>query len=304
MKLGEGEQWLRENLLTTYDAAEAANIAAWVFEKVTGLSRLQRVAQKDEPMVVQQLHHLTEYAQRLQRHEPVQYILGECHFAGLTLYVNEGVLIPRPETEELVAWITDDVQKKGLPVFDKTPTDSDKTDQLKILDVGTGSGCIALALKNKMPLAEVWACDISDKALNIARRNGAALDIRVDFVGIDFLNEGECRQLPTVDIIVSNPPYIPASEKEKMQPNVVQHEPHTALFVPDNNPFVFYEALARFGKKRLYKGGAIYAEIHEDKSDAVAKLFEQHNYSVQVKKDMQGKNRMVKAELLQNTTER
>jgi release factor glutamine methyltransferase len=296
MKLGEAELWLRQQLQSVYDESESGNIAAWVMEHLTGLDRMERREIAEEPLVVEQLHHLTGIVQRLQAHEPVQYVLGEVYFSGLKLYVDKAVLIPRPETEELVEWIVADVKKAGLDVFQRGPSEADETTQLKILDVGTGSGCIALALKNKMPKAEVWGCDASDEALNVARRNGSDLDIRVDFVGVNFLEEDQRHQLPTVNIIVSNPPYIPLKDKESMQPNVVAHEPHLALFVPDNNALVFYEALAQFGQTRLYDKGAIYVEIHEDSGNDVVQLFQSYGYTqVELKKDMQGKDRMVKA---------
>ena len=149
-----------------------------------------------------------------------------------------------------------------------------------------------------MPKAEVWGCDVSEKALNVARRNGADLNIRVDFQGIDFLDEAQQKFLPSVDIIVSNPPYIPIKEKDNMQPNVVNHEPHTALFVPNNDALLFYKAIAHFSKKRLHKGGKIYLEIHENLGSDVVNVFKQEGFtSVELKKDMQGKDRMVRASL-------
>jgi release factor glutamine methyltransferase len=173
--------------------------------------------------------------------------------------------------------------------------EADQTTQLKILDVGTGSGCIALALKKAMPKAEVWGCDVSEEALNVARRNGSSLDIRVDFQGLNFLDKAQQKLLPTVDIIVSNPPYVPLKDKAEMQPNVVEYEPHTALFVPDNDPLIFYRAISQFGKKRLYENGAIYLELHEELGNAVVSLFKENGYTyAELKKDMQGKNRMVK----------
>ena len=147
-----------------------------------------------------------------------------------------------------------------------------------------------------MPKAEVWGCDISEEALNVARRNGSALNIRVDFQGLNFLDEAQQKLLPTVNIIVSNPPYIPLKDKEQMNANVVDHEPHTALFVPDNDALIFYKALAQFGKKRLYENGSIYMEIHEELANDVLNLFKENGYSnVELKKDMQGKDRMIKA---------
>jgi release factor glutamine methyltransferase len=214
----------------------------------------------------------------------------------LKLYVNKNVLVPRPETEELVEWILADNKAAGMDVFEKERGEADKTRSLKILDVGTGSGCIALALKKAMPKAEVWGCEWSDAALNVARRNGAALDIRVDFQYVNFLDATQWSSLPAMDIVVSNPPYIAQSERNTMPLNVVQHEPHVALFVPDENPLVFYEALAGFGKEKLHEHGMVYAEVHEDYGQAVVQLFKNFMYSeVQLKKDMQGKDRMVKA---------
>ena len=293
--MDEAELWLRQRLQTVYDEQESINISSLVMEHVTGLSRMDRLTKKDIPLNVHQLHHLTEIEHRLIKHEPVQYILGKSWFAGMELFVDKGVLIPRPETEELVEWIVNDVKEKGINVFSNDPTEADKTTILKILDIGTGSGCIALALKKKMPKAEVWGCDISEEALNVARRNGAALNIRVDFQGVNFLDEAQQKFLPSVDIIVSNPPYIPHQNKETMHANVLDHEPHTALFVPDNDALVFYKALATFVKKRLHAGGTIYAEIHENLGTEVKKLFEKEGYAdVAIKNDMQGKQRMVR----------
>ena len=297
MKLYEAEQWLKEQLRDVYDEREAGNIATWVLEKITGTGRLDRLVKRDQPLVVHHLHELTRVVQRLQQFEPVQYVLGEAPFAGLKFFVDKNVLVPRPETEELVAWIVSNVKEEGKKVFEKATAGADKTDELKILDVGTGCGCIALALKNAMPLAEVWGCDSSDGALNVARRNGAELDARVDFIALNFLDAAQRRQLPTVDIIVSNPPYVPFKDKNTMQANVLEYEPHSALFVPDDDPLVFYEAIAEFGKTRLHPGGKLYVEIHEDLGSSVVMLFKKHGYSeVVLKKDLQGKDRMVRAE--------
>lgn len=296
MKIGEAEIWLRQELNSIYEEREASNIASLVLENITGLPRVDRLTKKEERLIVQQLHHLTEIHHRLLKHEPVQYALGEAYFYGLKLFVDKHVLIPRPETEELVDWVIKDVKASGKNVFERKQFEADETSSLKILDVGTGSGCIALALKKAMPRAEVWACDISDDALNIARRNGSELNIRVDFTGVDFLDDAQNKQLPTVDIIVSNPPYIPLKNKTEMDLNVVTYEPHTALFVPDDEAIIFYQALANFGKHRLYKNGNIYAEIHEDLAKEVTSIFQKEGYDVELRKDMQGKERMVKAE--------
>lgn len=297
MKTGEAEHWLWEQLKGIYDENEAAKIASMVLENITGLPRLERLKRKDEPLLVSQSHQLTEYYQCLINHEPVQYVLNEAWFYGLKLFVDNNVLIPRPETEELVDWVVKDVRKTGKDVFEKRPAEADETTLLKILDIGTGSGCIALALKKAMPKAEVWACDASEGALNIARRNGSELDIRVDFTGLNFLDETQRKQLPTVDIIVSNPPYIPLKDKKSLDVHVVAHEPHSALFVPDDDPLIFYKAIADFGKHRLYPGGYIYMEINEELGLFTTQLFKKEGYiNVELKQDMQGRDRMVKVQ--------
>src|SRR6476646_76394 len=298
MKIGEAERWLQQQLHGAYDVGEINTIAVWVFEKVTGLSRINWLTKKEEPLPVDQLHELKSIAQRLQAHEPVQYVLGEAYFHGLTLYVDNNVLIPRPETEELVAWVIKDVKAAGKDVFNTNVGEADQTRNMRILDVGTGSGCIALALKNAMPKAEVWGCDSSDAALNVARRNGALLNIRVDFQQVNILEPAQWNNLPHFDLIISNPPYITRSEKEEMPSNVVQYEPHLALFVPDENPFIFYEVLARFGKEKLNKNGVLYVEIHEERAKEVVELFQNLiSSNVELRQDMQGKDRMVKVTL-------
>jgi release factor glutamine methyltransferase len=296
MKVAEAEKHSSLQLQQIYSEGEAAAIASMLLEHVTGNDRSARVKKRGTILSPEQMEKLQHGLQRLMQHEPVQYVTGKAWFMQMELFVDNSVLIPRPETEELVTWIIDDVKAAAKDFFERPPMQADKTTQLKILDVGTGSGCIALALKKMMPTAEVWGCDISDEALNVARRNGSTLDIRVDFQGMNFLDESQHALLPFVDVIVSNPPYIPVSNKESMMANVLNFEPHTALFVPHNDVLVFYRYLAMFGKQRLYANGSIYMEIHEDLSHEVIQLFESEGYqSVELKKDMQGKDRMVKA---------
>lgn len=295
MNIAAAELWLSNKLADNYEPAEAIRMASMVMEKITGFYGGYRALQRSRELDAAQEMQLRNMYEKLAQHEPVQYVLEEAWFYDFPLYVDTNVLIPRPETEELVEWILNDVKASGKPVFDKAPTDADLTTELKILDVGTGSGCIALALKRKMPRAEIWGCDTSDGALTVARRNGSKLDVRVDFVGLDFLDPAQRRQLPTVDIVVSNPPYIPLSDKASMQPNVLNHEPHLALFVPNEDPLLFYRALAHFGHQRLYEGGALYMEIHEELGPAVCQLMQAEGYQPSLRKDLQGKDRMVKA---------
>lgn len=295
MKVGDAAKYIRKELEHRIDNGEIIPLTQIILEDLTGFEPSELSIHKDENLPAAAEEKLYLYLQRLRVHEPIQYIIGKAWFYGLPLYVDNNVLIPRPETEELVDWIIGDVEAKGLAVFNRDDMQADATKKLKILDIGTGSGCIALGLKKTMPLAEVWGCDSSEEALNVARRNGALLDIRVDFQGVNFLDEAQQRFLPTVDIIVSNPPYIPEKDKDSMQPNVLNFEPHTALFVPDDDALLFYRAIAKFAKKRLYENGSIYLEIHEDLGEAVVDLFKAEGYQhVECRKDMQGKNRMVK----------
>ncbi len=177
MKIGEAEIWLRNELSSLYEQREAINIAALVLENITGLSKMDRVTKKEEPLIVQQLHHLTEIHHRLMQKEPVQYALGEAHFFGFNLFVNKHVLIPRPETEELVDWILKDVH-----------TDNGEKINLRILDIGTGSGCIPVTLAKYIPQAEVSALDISLEALTLAKENAALNNSEIVFIHDDILN--------------------------------------------------------------------------------------------------------------------
>jgi release factor glutamine methyltransferase len=295
MKLAAAERYIRNSLDSIYPTNEAVIMADMLLEHFTSFSKGDRLMNKEAVLTQEQEVAIHKGVERLLKHEPIQYIMNKCWFYGMELFVDPSVLIPRPETEELVAWIINDVRSAGYNVFSRGTADTDETDLLKILDVGTGSGCIALALKKAMPQAEVWGCDLSEEALNVARRNGSALDIRVDFQGLNFLDQLQQKQLPTVNILVSNPPYIPIRDKDLMNKNVVEHEPHTALFVPNEDPLIFYRALAKFASSRLHENGSIYMEIHEDLGNDVVRLFSDEGYNkIELRKDMQQKNRMVK----------
>ncbi len=281
MTISEAREDLKNSLTNIYDESEAANISELVMEHITRWSRTEQIANKDISFSYAQQELLRNITARLVKHEPVQYILNEAWFAGLKFYVDRSVLIPRPETEELVDWIIRDCREQSK--------------QFKMLDIGTGSGCIAISLKNKLPANEVWACDVSDGALTVARMNADTHQVAVDFVPLDFLLEEQRGQLGFFDVIVANPPYIPLKDKNPMKKNVVDYEPHLALFVSDNEPLIFYEAISDFGQKHLHEEGKIYLEIHEEIGEKVKALFQQNKYaSVEIKKDMQGKDRMIK----------
>jgi len=281
MTIHESRRLLIEKITPIYDSNEASSIADLVIEHITGLDRKSRIGVGNDSLSASQLDQLQKAIARLIKQEPVQYILHESWFCGLKFYVDKNVLIPRPETEELVEWIISNLK---FPLR-----------KLKILDIGSGSGCIPITLKRKIRKADIWSCDINEAALLVARRNANTLGADVNFLLLDFLQTSERNGLPVFDIIVSNPPYIPEKDKMKMHSNVVDYEPHTALFVRDNDPLVFYKAIATFGKTSLSPTGHIFLEIHEDYSAAVQELFLSAGYlSVEIKKDMQGKDRMVK----------
>lgn len=281
MTIAEATGYSTRRLTAIYDESEAAAISDWLIEYLTGIKRAQRISHHKTLLTAEQAAQLESFLERLIRHEPVQYVLNEAWFCGFKFYVDRHVLIPRPETEELVEWI---ISGCKFPIG-----------QLTILDIGTGSGCIAVALKRRLGKAEVWSCDSSHEALRVAEKNATDLGVTVQFRELDFLDEAQRDPLPRFDIIVSNPPYIPEKDKTDMQPNVLNYEPAAALFVPDDDPLVFYKAIATFGKTHLQPGGAIYMELHENTGAAAARFFEANNYSTELKKDMQGKDRMLKA---------
>ena len=216
----------------------------------------------------------------LKKYRPIQYILGETEFYRLQFEVNPDVLIPRPETEELVDWIV-----RGY----------DKNAALTIVDIGAGSGCIAVALKVNFPNATAWAVDVSEKALSVAQRNAEKNNVEINCLKKDALKDGMMGfEANSIDIIVSNPPYVTPSEKQYMMPNVLDYEPHCALFVPENDPLIFYKHIAAFGKESLKKGGKIFFEINEAYPEEVAEILKQQGFSdVAPRKDINDKWRMV-----------
>ena len=266
-----------------YSLQEASVITEWVFDKLVQVSRLDIIKAPESIMNTEKIKILDEALGKLLQHYPVQYLLGETVFYNLILKVNNAVLIPRPETEELVHWIINDLKE--------TATDK----KYSILEIGCGSGCIAIALQKNLPDTTITAIDISEVALAVAIENSKINNASIDFLLVDFLDESEWMKLPKVDIIVSNPPYIPVAEKNMLDKNVTHFEPHTALFVPDKSPLLFYEKIANFAKSNLKKSGIIYVETHEDFAAATAAVFSTIFKDVILKKDLLGKNRMVKA---------
>ncbi len=267
-----------------YSSLEAMTITDWIFDTVAGVKRSDLIKNPDQVVESIIILELNTCLNELMQHKPIQYILGEAWFFKMKFKVNDQVLIPRPETEELVQLVIDDYNNK------KYIKESEK--KLSILDIGTGSGCIATALKNNLTNSIIHAIDVSKGALEIAKENALNHKAEINFTEIDFLNEKTWHQLPNIDIIISNPPYIPVQEKKTLDKNVTQYEPNLALFVRDSSPFIFYEKIAVFGKKNLLPNGKIFVEFHEDFAIQTAAIFKD-DYRVEIKKDIFGKDRML-----------
>lgn len=262
-----------------YSLGEATTITEWVFEKMASLKRSDILKNPEKQITPAADRLIQQSLQELLSNKPVQYVLGEAWFYHMKFKVNNYVLIPRPETEELVEQLIKDRKSK-------------LTDPA-ILDIGTGSGCIPVAIKKNLPASKLTAIDVSKDALALAKENAAMHNAHISFIEANFLDESTWQALPLFDIIISNPPYIPLYEKEKLAKNVTDFEPHLALFVPDKSPLIFYEKIAAFGKEHLLPNGNIYLETHEDLAKETAALFRDHYQTVMVKKDMYGKERMI-----------
>jgi release factor glutamine methyltransferase len=289
MTIHEASLQLRFQLFHIYDEREAGNITDLVMEYITGWKKIDRVVNKMVPLSAKQEQVLEGFTKALLENNPLQYVLHEAWFYGMKLYVDENVLIPRPETEELVDWVIKEVLSPEFVVPGSQPAAK------SIIDIGTGSGCIPLAIKKNCPSAEVYASDISEAALHVAEKNATDQKLTIHFHLLDILSEADRDQLPIFDIIISNPPYIPLKDKTSMSANVVQYEPSLALFVEDNDPLVFYKAIADFASSHLAKQGMIYLEIHEEMGGAIVELYRQKGFApIELRKDLQGKDRMVK----------
>jgi len=284
MTFEAAEQSITTALSGLYENREAATIAGMVMESITGKSKMDRWLQKNEPLSIEDLKRLEKYSNELLTGKPVQYVLGQAWFTGMCLAVNEHTLIPRPETEELVnlcaSWAT----------INKT-----HHAPLKILEVGTGSGCISIALQKKLPAAIITAIDISAEAIEVATINAAKYNAPIQFKTVDFLDEARWPEMGNYDIFISNPPYIADIEKESMAKHVLDFEPHTALFIANNNPLIFYTALSNFGNKYLNKAGAIFVEINQALGLQTQDVFVQNNYKTMLKKDLFDNDRMIVA---------
>jgi release factor glutamine methyltransferase len=281
MTIEEANRRLISSLSILYDEREAASISSLVMERLTGMPKSLRVLHKTEAFSIRQEELFQSYLADLINHRPVQYVLGEAWFGPMPFYVDENVLIPRPETEELVDWLLKDISTGDLG--------------LTLLDVGTGSGCIPVYIKKKRKDLNVMALDISEAALQIAKKNGEMHDASIKFLLCDILDPGQREKLDPVDLIISNPPYIPEKQKQVLETHIRDFEPALALFVPDVDPIIFYKTIGHFAIQKLKPGGMIFLEIHHDFAKDIMEWYEKNGFSLELRKDLSGNNRMIKA---------
>jgi len=278
-------------LSTIFDEGEAESFFYLILEDKKQLKRIDLALQPDLEFSDADLQVWNAILEQLKLEIPVQYLLGKTHFYGLEFEVNENVLIPRPETEELVEWIIE------------TQNSEVRTQKLRILDIGTGSGCIAISLAKNIPNAQVFAIDVSEKALATAQKNAVINQAEVHFIKTDILNIDDLQELPAsdfqlpthFDIIVSNPPYVRNLEKEEIKKNVLDNEPHLALFVEDDNALVFYRKIAELAQRNLNQNGQLFFEINQYLGKEMIVLLENMNFkNVELRKDIYGNDRMTR----------
>ncbi|MEO8253922.1 MAG: peptide chain release factor N(5)-glutamine methyltransferase [Flavobacterium sp.] len=274
-------QFIQE-LSSVYDAGEAESFFYLILEEKKQLRRIDLALQPDLVFSEEEIQVWNLILEQLKLEIPVQYLLGKTHFYGLEFEVNENVLIPRPETEELVEWIVSYHQ------IHKSPN------PLRILDIGTGSGCIAISLAKNIPKATVFAIDVSDKALVTAKKNAEMNNVKVNFICQNILETIDLEQ--EFDIIVSNPPYVRHLEKEEIKKNVLDNEPHLALFVEDDNALIFYKKIAELAKQNLTENGQLYFEINQYLGKEMIALLEKMNFkNIELRKDIYGNDRMTRS---------
>ena len=282
MKLKDIQNIYHQELDSIYDEEEVNSFFFMLIESFYGVSRIQLAMDSD--YAIDDSKEIMNALELLKQQKPIQYIIGETEFNGLPFKVNGHVLIPRPETEELVEWVLKKV---------------DPNKPITILDIGTGSGCIAISLAKNLPNAKVFALDVSAKALKTAKENADLNDVNVEFIEVDILNtDGNGLKVDVkFDVIVSNPPYVREKEKQFMKPNVLENEPHLALFVKDENPLLFYEAITQFASNNLSMGGQLFFEINEYLGHAMIDLLNDNNFkNIELKQDIFRKDRMIKGE--------
>lgn len=271
---------IQEQLAPFYSPSETESLISLILEHVTGYNRLQLHLNQTEQLPEPKIMQIMQIVNRLMSHEPIQYIIGETEFYGLKFTVSPGALIPRAETEELVDWIIREEGNKAK----------------SLLDIGTGSGCIPIAIEKNTPLEIVEGWDISHEALELARQNAARNDSKVKFSIQDIFHPSGIPETARWDVIVSNPPYVLLEESALMEKNVVDYEPHVALFVPDHDPLIFYRAIVQFANIHLQLHGNLYFEINESQGTQISDLLSTFGFQdIQLRKDLQGKERMIRA---------
>lgn len=270
---------IKSELSGFYETQELRTFTRIIFQNLFGMSLTDLVLHENKQLTETEIKQVQQVIDELKNYKPIQYIFNRVEFYGLNFYVNKHSLIPRPETEELVDWIIKDC--KGL--------------KISILDIGTGSACIPIALARNLPKAKFEAYDVSKKALEVARKNAANLQVDIQFHERDILKWKTFSRKQKYDVIVSNPPYVRESEKQQMQANVLDYEPDIALFVENDNALIFYEAIAEFAQKHLKKSGSLYFEINEFLGIETVQLLENKGFTdIILKKDLNNKNRMIK----------
>lgn len=280
-KIGDIRSYYAQQLFKFYDERETESLIFILLEDYAGVSKSEIIINPEITINESELLNIHFAVKDLINYKPIQYILGKTEFYGIPILVNPDVLIPRPETEELVNWIIQD-----------TFNDQER----KILDIGTGSGCIAIALKNSLSGAIIQAIDNSQKALDIANQNALMNQAEIIFSHLNILDKKQWKNLGHFDIIVSNPPYIRNKEKIEMNKNVLNYEPESALYVDDNDPLKFYKSLAEFSLTHLNENGSLYCEINQYLGQETIELFESYDFlHINLKKDFKGNDRLIKA---------
>lgn len=276
-----------KKLNNIYSSNETEALSLLTISEITQTSKATIKAFPEKVLTAEQLERLQNILAELLTGKPIQYILGVTEFYGLPFKVNPSVLIPRPETEELVEWILSETQKVKNKGFSG-----------RIIDIGTGSGCIAVTLKKNLPGAVVFAIDISEDALRTAEDNAELNETEVNFLNLDILNFLPDNTIPKSDVIVSNPPYVTEDDKKQMHNNVTDFEPHTALFVPENDPLIFYRAIADFALANLKPDGYLFFEINENLGNETVELLQHKGFKkIELRQDMSGRDRMISSRL-------
>ena len=284
--------YFNETLKTIYPITEIDSFFFLLLEEYLGFRRVDIVLKSDFKITQETLNLLQSATKQLEQEVPLQYIIGKTEFYGLPFVVNKHVLIPRPETEELVAWVVSESSR--FKTFNTSTKQTTETKQLKILDIGTGSGCIPISLKKQLPFAKISAIDISEEALSVAKKNAVLNNVDIHFILQDILKTVALDQ--HYDIIISNPPYVRESEKKELKNNVLKNEPHVALFVENDNPLIFYAKIAELAKKYLNKNGLLFFEINQYLGTETIDLVNKKGLkNIQLKKDMFGNDRIVVA---------